>query len=54
MVNRATHYKNAMNQIQERNKQGPSQVVDIQEDTHERQVKAVRPFISSCVPLPSP
>jgi hypothetical protein len=49
MVDRATHYQNAMNQIQERNKQGTSQAEDIPENTHERLVKAVRPFISSCV-----
>lgn len=41
MVDRATRYQNAMNQIQERNKPGHA-VVDIPPDTHERHVKAVR------------
>ena len=54
MVDRATHFHNAMTQIQERNKQGTSQAVDIPENTHERLVKSVRPFIASLCPLPSP
>jgi hypothetical protein len=51
MVDRATRYQNAMNQIQERNK--PGQPVDIPDNTQERLVKSVRLFITCLPPLPS-
>jgi len=44
MVDRATRYQNAMNQIQGRNRPGqPQAAVDIPDNTLERHVKAVRP-----------
>ena len=43
MVDRATRYQNAMNQIQGRNRPGqPQAAVDIPDNTLERHVKAVR------------
>jgi hypothetical protein len=45
MVDRATRYKNAANQIQERKKPGQTQIVDVPDNTQERQVKGVRAFI---------
>jgi hypothetical protein len=54
MVDRATRYQNAMNQIQERNKPKPGQQpVEVPDDTYERQVKSVRLFIACLSPLPS-
>jgi len=44
MVDRATRYQNAMNQIQERNKQ--VQAVEIPDETYERHVKSVGLFIA--------
>jgi hypothetical protein len=43
MVDRATRYQNAMNQIQERKQ--PGQAVDIPENTTGRHVRNVRLFI---------
>lgn len=51
MVDRATRYQNAMNQIQERNK--PGQSVEIPDNTQERHVKSVRLFFACLSPLPS-
>lgn len=50
MVDRATRYQNAMNQIQGRGKSGQPQPVDIPDNTLDRHVKAVRPVhrISLC------
>jgi len=47
MLDRATRYKNAANQIQERERKKPGQVqvVDVPDNTQERQVKGVRAFI---------
>jgi hypothetical protein len=53
MVDRATRYQNAMNQIQERNKQGHPVQVEIPDNTQERHVKSVRLFIACRYPLPS-
>ncbi|KAI0002543.1 Metallo-dependent phosphatase-like protein [Russula compacta] len=47
MVDRATRYQNAMNQIQERNKPGQA-VVDIPPNTHERLVRAVPQPMTAC------
>lgn len=48
MVDRVTRYQNAMQQIEERNKQsGQTVPVDIPDNTLERHVKNVRPFIAS-------
>lgn len=54
MVDRATRYQNAMNQIQERNKPGQAvkQVVDVPDNTYERHVKSVRLFIACLSRLP--
>lgn len=52
MVDRATRYQNAMNQIQERNKNTQSQAVDVPDNTYERHAKAVRPFIAYLCPVP--
>jgi hypothetical protein len=52
MVDRATRYQNAMAQIQERKQ--PGQAVDIPDNTTERHVKNVRPFIACLYPPPSP
>jgi hypothetical protein len=46
MVDRATHYQNAMNQIQERNNKQVHNF-EIPDNTQERHVKAVRLFIVS-------
>jgi hypothetical protein len=47
MVDRATRYQNAVNQIQGRNKPGqPQAAVDIPDNTLERHVKAVCPVSS--------
>jgi hypothetical protein len=53
MVDRATRYQNAMNQIQERNKPGQSVAVEIPDNTQERHVKSVRLFFAYLSPLPS-
>lgn len=45
MVDRATRYQNAMNQIQERNKPGQPVLAEIPANTQERHVKSVRLFI---------
>jgi hypothetical protein len=54
MVDRATRYQNAMNQIQERNRPG-QQAVEIPgaDVTQERHVKSVRLFIACLFLLPS-
>jgi hypothetical protein len=49
MVDRATRYQNAMNQIQERNKPGQPVLAEIPDNTQERHVKSVRVFIGSSV-----
>ena len=46
MVDRATRYQNAMNQIQERERNKQVHVVEIPDNTQERHVKSVRPFIA--------
>jgi len=52
MVDRATRYKNAMNQIQERNRPGQtSQMVDVPPDTHERHARSVRPYLACLRPV---
>ena len=51
MVDRATRYQNAMNQIQERKK--PGQPVEIPDNTQERHVKSVRLFVAYLSLLPS-
>lgn len=54
MVDRATRYQNAMHQIQERNRAGPAVVpVDVPDNTVERHVKNVRPFIASVFASPA-
>ena len=52
MVDRATRYQNAMNQIQERHKE--VHVAADTSQTQERHVKSVRLFITCLPPLPSP
>lgn len=50
MVDRATRYQNAMHQIQERINPSQTHAVDIPDNTLERHVKTVSPFIASlCV-----
>lgn len=53
MVDRATRYQNAMNQIQERNRQAQPVQVEIPDNTQERHVKSVRLFIACLSPPPS-